>query len=292
MANELEIIINKRSIRGIDTTTKEEYFSTFIDQIRWKRDENDIFYFFNSVPLINKGDNESLNKLGVTEVKCNEYTGKNYFTYDVTLNPDTGIVFVSADVMETWLGTNTGFYFDPNPIGVVVDITGVLTSVAHDATLTGDGTVGDPLSVVSGGGSGVFTPTINGTNMVEVSQESDFGVASLGIITLSPNTTYFIRGIVLCTNRLSIVNENIALKETLLLSVSSSSQRYGLTECCWLAPKIKRSPTTGGIVILGCEKSLSNDEFATKVIAPSICRLCSFLSFFNFGIFRYITAEI
>ena len=146
MANELEIIINKRSIRGIDTTTKQEYFSTFIDQVRWKRDENDNFSFYNSVPLINKGDNESLNKLGVTEVKFNEYTGKNYFTYDVTLNPDTGVVFVSADVMETWLGTNTGFYFDPNPVGVVLTI-----GVVHDATLTGSGTVIDPLSVVGGG---------------------------------------------------------------------------------------------------------------------------------------------
>ena len=61
-------------------------------------------------------------------------------------------------------------------------------------------------------GSGVFTATVNGVTMKEVTQESDFGIASLGIITLSPNTTYFIRGIVLCTNKLSIVNEGIALK--------------------------------------------------------------------------------
>ena len=203
MANELEIIINKRSIRGIDTTTKEEYFSTFIDQVRWKRDENDNFSFYNSVPLINKGDNESLNKLGVTEVKFNEYTGKNYFTYDVTLNPDTGVVFVSADVMETWLGTNTGFYFDPNPIGVVVSI-----GVVHDATLTGDGTVALPLGVVSSGGSGVFTPTINSTNMVEVSQESDFGTPSVGVITLTANTTYFVRGNVAITNELLVSSGN------------------------------------------------------------------------------------
>ena len=210
MANEVEIIVNKRSIRAIDTTTKEEFFSTFIDQFKWRRDINDNFTFYNSSETVNSYGAEALNRLGVNQDELGVQTGIGSFVYTNTLNPDTGVKFVSADVMATWLGTNTGFYFDPNPIGVVVDMTGVLTSVAHDSTLTGDGTVGDPLGVISSGV--VFTPTINGTNMVEVSQESDFGVASLGVITLSPNTTYFIRGVVLCTNRLSIVNENIALK--------------------------------------------------------------------------------
>ena len=50
--------------------------------------------------------------------------------------------------------------------------------------------------------SGVFTSTINGTNMFEVSQESDFGIVVGGAITLTSNTTYFIRGNVNCSNRL------------------------------------------------------------------------------------------
>ena len=212
MANETQIIVNKRSIRFIDTTTKQEYFSTFIDHLRWKRDKDDNFTFFNSVPIANNGGNENNNRLGVLIDITGEQVGVSSFVYTTTLNPDTGIVFVSADVMETWLGTNTGFYFDPNPIGVVVDITGVLTSVAHDSTLTGDGTVGDPLSVVSSGGSGVFTPTINSTNMVEVSQESDFGTPDgSNNITLVTNTTYFIRGTVTCVHKLVINTEGIVL---------------------------------------------------------------------------------
>ena len=212
MANETQIIVNKRSIRFIDTTTKQEYFSTFIDHLRWKRDKDDNFTFFNSVPIANNGGNENNNRLGVLIDITGEQVGVSSFVYTTTFNPDTGIVFVSADVMETWLGNNTGFYFDPNPIGVVVDITGVLTSVAHDSTLTGDGTVGDPLSVVSGGGSGVFTPTINSTNMVEVSQESDFGTPDgSNNITLVTNTTYFIRGTVTCVHKLVINTEGIVL---------------------------------------------------------------------------------
>ena len=210
MANETQIIVNKRSIRFIDTTTKQEYFSTFIDHLRWKRDKDDNFTFFNSVPIANNGGNENNNRLGVLIDITGEQVGVSSFVYTTTFNPDTGTHFVSADVMETWLGDNTGFYFDPNPIGVVVDMTGVLTSVAHDATLTGDGTVGDPLGVVSSGV--VFTPTINSTNMVEVSQESDFGTPDgSNNITLVTNTTYFIRGTVSCVHKLVINTEGIVL---------------------------------------------------------------------------------
>lgn len=61
-----------------------------------------------------------------------------------------------------------------------------------------------------------FTPTpfiedINSTSMVEVSQESDFGPAVLGVITPAANTAYFVRGNVNCTNRLAFTNANIAV---------------------------------------------------------------------------------
>lgn len=59
---------------------------------------------------------------------------------------------------------------------------------------------------------GVFTPTINSVTMKEVSVEADFGVAVGGVITLTTNTTYFIRGNVNCTNRLLIDAEGISLK--------------------------------------------------------------------------------
>ena len=61
------------------------------------------------------------------------------------------------------------------------------------------------------GGSSVFTPTINGTNMIEVSQESDFGIAVGGAITLTTNTTYFVRGNINCSNRLIANAEGILI---------------------------------------------------------------------------------
>lgn len=56
-----------------------------------------------------------------------------------------------------------------------------------------------------------FIETINGTSMIEVSQESDFGTAVGGVITLAANTAYFVRGNVNCTNRLDISNPNVAI---------------------------------------------------------------------------------
>jgi len=70
----------------------------------------------------------------------------------------------------------------------------------------------DDITINAAGGSGVFTPTINSTNMVEVSQESDFGTPDVsGNITLVTGTTYFIRGIVSCPNRLVIDTEGVVL---------------------------------------------------------------------------------
>ena len=67
-------------------------------------------------------------------------------------------------------------------------------------------------SAATPGGASVFTPTINGVTMKEVSQESDFGTAVGGVITLAANTTYFVRGIINCTNRLLINLEGISIK--------------------------------------------------------------------------------
>lgn len=53
-----------------------------------------------------------------------------------------------------------------------------------------------------------FIETINGTSMIEVSQESDFGTAVLGVITLAANTTYFVRGNVAITNELLVSSGN------------------------------------------------------------------------------------
>lgn len=128
MANETEIIINKRSIRFINTTTKQEYFSAFIDEIKFSRDLSDNFTFHNNVPIVD--GTIRINQLGIKTNVEGTIEGQSSFTYSTTFNPDTGTHFVSADIMETWLGENTGFFFNPNPATITVN--GIDELIAND----------------------------------------------------------------------------------------------------------------------------------------------------------------
>lgn len=58
---------------------------------------------------------------------------------------------------------------------------------------------------------GSIRRSVNSMNVVEVTQESDFGVASGGNINLTGNTTYIIRGNITCSNRLTINSPNISI---------------------------------------------------------------------------------
>jgi hypothetical protein len=62
--------------------------------------------------------------------------------------------------------------------------------------------------------SSAFKPTVNDSNWVEVSQESDFGTAVAGTITLSANTTYFIRGEVTINSNLVCNVEGVEIVGT------------------------------------------------------------------------------
>ena len=107
-------------------------------------------------------------------------------------------------------------------------------------------------------GFGPFTPTINSTNMVEVSQESDFGTPDgSGNITLVTGTTYFIRGIVSCPNRLVIDTEGIVLlgwdrDKDELLHTGSGGDFITVTDVNFEMANLKLSSTNavGGEVVL------------------------------------------
>ena len=59
--------------------------------------------------------------------------------------------------------------------------------------------------------AGSVRRTANLTAIIEVTQESDFGTAVAGVITLPANTTYQIIGSVTCSNRLDISVEGISI---------------------------------------------------------------------------------
>ena len=131
MANELEFIINNRSIRGINTTTNFEYFSVFIDQFRWKRSKGDDFSFYNSNQTINAYGFENLNRLGINQdPETGEQSGVGLWGFGDIIDPETGLKYSSADDLATWLGANTGFFFNPNPANVTIN--GIDELIAND----------------------------------------------------------------------------------------------------------------------------------------------------------------
>ena len=116
MANESEIVIHNNTIRCINTTSKEQYFSANKTDIRYERDRDDYFSFYNNVPITSEEDKD-LNRLGVKEDFTNGgYKPYSYFNHATTINPDTGSLFSSADAMELFLGKNIGFFFNPDSV--------------------------------------------------------------------------------------------------------------------------------------------------------------------------------
>ena len=61
------------------------------------------------------------------------------------------------------------------------------------------------------GTTGGITRTVNSSNIIEVTQESDFGTVVAGNINLAGDTTFIIKGEVTCSNTLTANGDNIAI---------------------------------------------------------------------------------
>ena len=122
----------------------------------------------------------------------------------------------SAILQNNWTATVAPAVTDDSASGYAIgsewaDVTADKSYKLVDASV--GAAVWKEITAAGGGGGGVFTPTINSTNMVEVSQESDFGAGLPGsVIILASNTTYFVRGEVNITGRLIVDSPGISIK--------------------------------------------------------------------------------
>ena len=91
---------------------------------------------------------------------------------------------------------------------IAFDVADIATGTKRTATWQ------DSDGVVAYNSNIVFTPTINSSNWVEVSQESDFGTAVAGTITLAANTIYFVRGEVTMNSNLVCNVEGVEIVGT------------------------------------------------------------------------------
>lgn len=226
-------------------------------------------------------------------------SGEPAFSKNTAFNKDFGTIAGTvlegdknaAIVLNTAKATNAthtgevtgggGLTVDPTAISNKASVTAAagMEVLVNDAGTLKKANASDFL----GGGGGVFTPTINGTNMVEVSQESDFGTVVGSVITLTANTTYFIRGNVNCSNRLLIDTADIAIigwdRDKDGLTYTSSGGDFITIDNvnCELANiKLSSTNTTGGEVVLRADNhnyGAAYNDGRNKVLTIINCQI-------------------
>jgi hypothetical protein len=136
---------------------------------------------------------------------------------EITHSADTAINSVSKSVMSAVVLASSG---NDGKVETVVPAQAI-SAIEFSGTAgpvniyNNDGTIGsnrtatltDTLTWVGGS----VRRSVNSMVVIEVTQESDFGVASGGNINLTGNTTYIVRGNVTCSNRLTINSPNISI---------------------------------------------------------------------------------
>ena len=146
-----------------------------------------------------------------------------------------------------WNSTTGEINPSPSSVNIYTDdgniAAGRVATIIDDLTWTG----------------GSITRTTNSVNVVEVVQESNFGVVGGGVIILTTNTVYVIKGLVNCTNRILINTEGIVIKgndrgkDTLkYIGIVGAGDFITITDVnCEISNiKLSSSNTTGGDVIL------------------------------------------
>lgn len=138
---------------------------------------------------------------------------------EVTHAADTASDSVAKSIMSGVVnsfsyGPQTGVVRNVEPAQAIsaIEFAGVFNPIN---IYNNDGTIGsnrtatltDTLTWVDGS----VRRSVNSMVVIEVTQESDFGVASGGNINLTGNTTYIVRGNITCSNRLTINSPNISI---------------------------------------------------------------------------------
>ena len=138
---------------------------------------------------------------------------------EVTHAADTASDSVAKSIMD---GIISSFTYSPQT-GVVRPVTPAqaISAIEFAGTVNpiniynNDGTVGSgrvaTLTDTLTWTDGSIRRDVNSMNVVEVTQESDFGVAAGGNINLTANTTYVVRGNVTCSNRLTVNTPGISI---------------------------------------------------------------------------------
>jgi len=158
-----------------DTITRDQIIRMPRQSVKHNRTASDDFYFQNNTPVVNQYGQSNLNILGAQEdfpiPTVTAPVPQTIFPFAGIIDFRTGIAFTNADALDDFLCDNLGF------------ISNGLQAVSTDATLTGDGTPADVLSVVASS-IGLYAQTVVSatiTNTIVETSVIGSGVGSLGV---------------------------------------------------------------------------------------------------------------
>ncbi len=206
---------------------------------------------------------------------------------EVTHAADTASDSVAKSIMD---GIISSFAYSPQT-GVVRPVTPaqVISAIEFAGTVNpiniynNDGTVGSgrvaTLTDTLTWTDGSIRRDVNSMNVVEVTQESDFGVAAGGNINLTADTTYIVRGNVTCSNRLTVNSPGISItginRNLDKLTYTGTGNFITILDAdftlrdIWLS-----STTTGSLLIRGTNVAASGfNNGRTKVLELVDCQI-------------------
>jgi len=186
-------------------------------------------------------------------------------------NSSAGLSKLSPGTVDHVL-TTKGAGFDP-----VWQAVGISNLYASNGTILSGrtATITDTLSW--GGGS--IRRNVNSIKVIEVAQESDFGIVSLGNINLAGNTTYIVRGNVTCSNTLTANSDGTAIvglnRNLDKLIYSGSGNFITVTDVDFTLQNIWLSATTlGSLLIRGSNVAASGlNNGRDKVLEIVNCQI-------------------
>jgi len=104
MANETKFEIKGNFFVVTNVTTRQEYIREIPSKVKYRRDENDVFTFYQNIEFPRSIQREYI--LGYTNNTQTE-EGRTSYTFGDTQD-ENGVLFTSADALDNWLSVRLG----------------------------------------------------------------------------------------------------------------------------------------------------------------------------------------
>ena len=186
----VKIEIKGNFLKTSDLVSKDQYIGVDASKASYIRDSLDNFAFMNNAQVLNSYGSTEVNKLGRTETldPITDNGAKQAYTYPASEIVDSNGIAIGGpggqwtdiDDFEDWLSNNLSKPPESD----------ALKFVTTDATLTGNGTFANPLSVVPipAPSIGFYAQTVRSTTITNTTTESSIVGSGVGTLSIPADT--------------------------------------------------------------------------------------------------------